>query len=98
MRFPRWDQAPRLALDPAPRVSELVALGLQVLELKGEWQVRVRVCAVDARACNSALVGGEGQAGSCAVGHLLGTRDHVPTGRWSAPPLEPCTRVVPASV
>ncbi len=35
----RWEQPLRLALEPPPLVSELVALGLQLLQVKGEWQV-----------------------------------------------------------
>ncbi|KAG2448592.1 hypothetical protein HYH02_006483 [Chlamydomonas schloesseri] len=34
----RWEQPLRLALEPPPLVSELVALGLQLLEVQGEWQ------------------------------------------------------------
>ncbi|GFR39592.1 hypothetical protein Agub_g52, partial [Astrephomene gubernaculifera] len=34
----RWEQPLRLSLDPPPLVSELVALGLELLEVKGEWQ------------------------------------------------------------
>ena len=36
----RWEQPLRLALEPPPLVSELVDLGLQLLEVQGEWQVR----------------------------------------------------------
>ncbi len=35
----RWEQPLRLALEPPPLVSELVTLGLQLLEVQGEWQV-----------------------------------------------------------
>ncbi|KAG2444840.1 hypothetical protein HXX76_001581 [Chlamydomonas incerta] len=34
----RWGQPLRLALEPPPLVSELVELGLQLLEVQGEWQ------------------------------------------------------------
>ncbi|PNW88590.1 hypothetical protein CHLRE_01g036050v5 [Chlamydomonas reinhardtii] len=34
----RWEQPLRLALEPPPLVSELVDLGLQLLEVQGEWQ------------------------------------------------------------
>ncbi|GIL50895.1 hypothetical protein Vafri_6861 [Volvox africanus] len=34
----RWEQPLSLSLEPPPLVSELVALGLQLLKIKGEWQ------------------------------------------------------------
>ncbi|EFJ45006.1 hypothetical protein VOLCADRAFT_94705 [Volvox carteri f. nagariensis] len=34
----RWEQPLKLDLEPPPLVSELVALGLRILEVKGEWQ------------------------------------------------------------
>ncbi|GLC43233.1 DNA mismatch repair protein [Pleodorina starrii] len=34
----RWDQPLCLALEPPPLVSELVGLGLQLLQVKGEWR------------------------------------------------------------
>ncbi|GLI60652.1 hypothetical protein VaNZ11_002852 [Volvox africanus] len=34
----RWEQPLSLSLEPPPLVSELVALGLQLLKVKGEWQ------------------------------------------------------------